>query len=154
MSSILDWVLSKFQVNNKFMIMTLKYLLHFFLVNMVTHVSDWVLTRSLWGTIFFVLEDSSMGRGELCCPVDILFEMKANAIYWFWLNISLKWYQDWIVILWICLKVWMRFQEWKHRNCENHQNCAICLFLNYTYTINTPITLITHTVSSTKPLKL
>ena len=35
------------------------------LVNMVTLVSDWVF-------VFFI-EDSSMGQGELCCPVDIYF---------------------------------------------------------------------------------
>ena len=59
-------------------------------VNMVTHVSDWVLTRSLWGTIVFLIDDSSIGQGELCCPVDIfcknykspgcLFKVKINNI--------------------------------------------------------------------------
>ena len=47
----------------------------FWIVNMLTHVSDRVLTRSLWGNNFFVIDYSSMGRGELCCPVDILFYM-------------------------------------------------------------------------------
>ena len=63
-------------------------------LNMVTHVSDWVLTRSLWYTIVLFIDDSSIGQGELCCPVDIfsknykspgwitfcLFEVKINNI--------------------------------------------------------------------------
>ena len=72
------FALSTFQVSGKQINdMTLKYLVHFSeSIVMVNACFGLIINKKPLSTIFFVMEDSSMERGELCCPMDILSNLQ------------------------------------------------------------------------------